>query len=170
MRLVSTCESGARDSRVHFSRRCTRACATRALLEILQRVPNPLSTAVRRDATCPAYFQRLKLASASGSRKPASITKRQTFNILSIGTSAHGRSMAPVLIIPHYSKTMGISYPFVKNDVKRTSGISACCCCCCFESEPLGRGNENKSVYYRGSPCLYRRRSKSSNNGGNESK
>jgi len=82
-----------------------------------------------------------------------SITKRQTFNILSIGMSAYSRAMAPVLIILHYSKTMGISYPFVKNDVKRTSGISACCCyCCCFESEPLGRGNENKSVYYRAAP------------------
>jgi len=80
-----------------------------------------------------------------------SITKRQTFNILSIEMSAHSRAMAPVLIILHYSKTMGISYPFVKNDVKRTSGISACCCCC-FESEPLGRGNENKSVYYRAAP------------------
>jgi len=81
-----------------------------------------------------------------------SITKRQTFNILSIEMSAHSRAMAPVLIILHYSKTMGISYPFVKNDVKRTSGISACYCCCCFESEPLGRGNENKSVYYRAAP------------------
>lgn len=67
--------------------------------------------------------------------------------------SAHSRAMVPVLIILHYSKTMGISYPFVKNDVKRTSGISACCCCCCFESEPLGRGNENKSVYYRATPA-----------------
>lgn len=81
-----------------------------------------------------------------------SITKRQTFNILSIEMSAHSHAMAPVLIILHYSKTMGISYPFVKNDVKRTSGISACCCCCCFESEPLGRGNENKSMYYRAAP------------------
>lgn len=63
--------------------------------------------------------------------------------------STHSRAMVPVLIILHYSKTMGISYPFVKNDVKRTSGISACC----FESEPLGRGNENKSVYYRATPA-----------------